>query len=420
LTWEERPRTLRSAPEPNPQKQQKCPFYSFITAGLGRPTGLASGFLAASGYFCSYVGTFCFAGLAASQLIHNTFNGPELPWWLLALVIWALVGTIGYFHIELSARVLTVALFCEILVTIIYDTAVFLAGGHDGLHITPFTPGAFLSGSVGLALLFALGMFGGFEATAIFRDEVKDPVKTVPRATYLVVFSLATLYAVTAYAYIMGVGMGTVVQAATESTSGSAEANLAAYAGKLVLDIATVLVVSSSFATNIASHNITGRYLFNLAADGILPQPLAKVHPRQHSPYIASIVTSVAALIVLAPFALFGADPLITYTTFIGVLSLTLVASMFLTNISVVTFIRRAFPAEASLFNTVIAPTIAGIGLAVTLVLTIWNFDLMVDGSWTKAGLMLAGLAALFLLGYGMAVRLRSSRPEIYQRIGRQ
>jgi hypothetical protein len=25
LTWEERPRTLRSAPEPDPQKQQKCP-----------------------------------------------------------------------------------------------------------------------------------------------------------------------------------------------------------------------------------------------------------------------------------------------------------------------------------------------------------------------------------------------------------
>jgi hypothetical protein len=35
LTWEERPRTLRSAPEPDPQKQQKCPTLDGELAGVG-------------------------------------------------------------------------------------------------------------------------------------------------------------------------------------------------------------------------------------------------------------------------------------------------------------------------------------------------------------------------------------------------
>jgi amino acid transporter len=41
-----------------------------------------------------------------------------------------------------------------------------------------------LTGSAGIAFAFAFASFIGFEATAIYGEESKDPKKVVPRATY--------------------------------------------------------------------------------------------------------------------------------------------------------------------------------------------------------------------------------------------
>jgi amino acid transporter len=47
--------------------------------------------------------------------------------------------------------------------------------------------GALTSGSVGLAGLYGVAVFVGFEATAMFRNEVKYLDKRMPRARYLAV-----------------------------------------------------------------------------------------------------------------------------------------------------------------------------------------------------------------------------------------
>ena len=48
LTWEERPRTLRSAPEPDPQKQQKCPRNHRSTRVPGRSAASGRRFVSRS------------------------------------------------------------------------------------------------------------------------------------------------------------------------------------------------------------------------------------------------------------------------------------------------------------------------------------------------------------------------------------
>ena len=49
------------------------------------------------------------------------------------------------------------------------------------------------TGAPGLGLLFAFLGFFGFEATAVFRNEARDPDHTVPRATYIAVLGIGTL-----------------------------------------------------------------------------------------------------------------------------------------------------------------------------------------------------------------------------------
>ena len=69
--------------------------------------------------------------------------------------------------------------------------------GPSGLTLASFQPDVFTQGTLGIAVLFALTGFIGFEATAVFRDEARDPERTIPRATYAAVLIIGGFYALT-------------------------------------------------------------------------------------------------------------------------------------------------------------------------------------------------------------------------------
>lgn len=48
--------------------------------------------------------------------------------------------------------------------------------------------------------------FIGFEATSLFRDEVRSPEKTIPRATYGAIIFIGVIYTICAYALIAAYG----------------------------------------------------------------------------------------------------------------------------------------------------------------------------------------------------------------------
>ena len=102
-----------------------------------------------------------------------------------ALVAFAVVTLLGHRNIDLSRNVLGVLLLGEVAIVLVLDAVVIFPGGHEGLSTGIVTPSEIVSGAPGLALLFALLSFIGFEATAVFRDEARDPLRTIPRATYL-------------------------------------------------------------------------------------------------------------------------------------------------------------------------------------------------------------------------------------------
>lgn len=60
------------------------------------------------------------------------------------------------------------------------------------------------------------------------------------------------------------------------------------------------------------------------------------------------------------------------------------------------------------------------IGLGVALVLATQNLDFLIGGSQPAADTFLGLVYGVFVLGVITAVRYRTSRPEVYARIGRQ
>ncbi|WP_223838440.1 APC family permease [Saccharopolyspora pogona] len=125
------------------------------------------------------VGFYGFAGISIAEFIVR-MGGPELPWWLYALVCWAVVGVFGYLRVDISAKVLGILLFAEVVVVLVFDGVVVGGGGPEGVSGTPFTLDALTSGQLGIALVFTIALFTGFEAIAIYREETVNPEKTTP------------------------------------------------------------------------------------------------------------------------------------------------------------------------------------------------------------------------------------------------
>ncbi|MEB3370540.1 APC family permease [Saccharopolyspora mangrovi] len=395
-------------------------FYAYITAGLGREIGLGSGVLALFGYFCGYAGTFAFGGVVLNSLLENTFGGIDVPWWALAFLVWGAVAALGYCRIDLSAKVLAVFLVAEVAVIVAYDVAVFAQGGAAGLSAAPLDPSRWFDGSFGIALLYGLGMYGGFEVTALYRDEVRDPIRTVPRATYAVLIFGMLLYGATAWLFINALGIDEAVATASADPTAAVEGTMQQFGGKLLLDLSTALVTTSTVAVLLAGHNIVSRYVFNLSADRILPSRLSGVHARQGSPHVASVATSVAALLANVPVIVLNLEPMRFYAAMLGIASFVLIVAILLTDIAVPLYMRRHGGELATFWATVACPFVAAVGLVTCVVLAADNFEILIGGSASLATVLLLLIGSFFLAGVCMAAIFRRTRPEIYAKIGRQ
>lgn len=395
-------------------------FYAYVTTGLGKIVGLGGAYLAIVSYAVILTGLYCFTGITVTSLIQS-FHGPATAWWVWSLVAFALVSTLGYFHVELSAKVLSVVMVLEVVVVMTFNVFTLAKGGAEGLSAAPFNPVVFFSSpNVGVALLFAFLTFIGFEATALYRDEVRRPKKTIPRATYLAVILVGLLYSLSCYAMVSAYGSN-AVRAATKDPTGMFSDAIDRFVGPGFSDVALVLVASSCIAALLSTHNVITRYLHNIGSDRALPSYLAKVHRRHHSPYLASITVSVVVAAALACIVLSGIDPAQLYGLLSGLGSTGVLILMALVSAAVaVFFFRRGVPGSENVWKVYIAPILSALALTAVVVFAILRFDLVVGGA-PGQNLWLLGILALSLgLGLSVAAYLRRAKPEIYQKLGRK
>ncbi|KTS78877.1 amino acid transporter, partial [Microbacterium testaceum] len=138
-------------------------FFTYIGYGLGRPSGLAAAWTAILTYTTIQVAVYGYVGYLLEITVVSV-GGPDLPWWLYALATVALVGVLGYRHIDLSSKVLGILLIAEVAIVLVLVGAVVVNGGPEGLSLAPFEPANIASGSPGVGLMFAIAAFIGFEA----------------------------------------------------------------------------------------------------------------------------------------------------------------------------------------------------------------------------------------------------------------
>nr|WP_281373429.1 amino acid permease [Kineococcus aurantiacus] len=174
-------------------------FYSFVCASLGEPAGLGDAFLATFGYTA--------IGFSAPALFAVTrqgyvvgLSGPSIPRYWIALAIVAGVTALPYRRIDVSTKVLSAVMVFEVVVVVVFGVVSLVTGYGAGRRGGDLTLPWVSDANIGLALLFVIGSFFGFEATVIYREEVEDPRRTTPRATAVAVGGIGLSSAVAAWA----------------------------------------------------------------------------------------------------------------------------------------------------------------------------------------------------------------------------
>jgi amino acid transporter len=386
-------------------------FYTYIRAGLGRVLGLGSAYLALATYTAVQLAVYGYLGATVQGLVQH-YGGPTLPWWLYSAAALVLVAVLGYRRIELSSKVLGVLLACEVGIVLVFDLVVNVRGGASGLSTAILQPSAIGSGSLGIGLMFAIASFLGFEATAVYRDEARDPNRTVPRATYLALLMIGGFYALSSWSVVSAWGDRAVTAEATAHPGDMLVSTVGRYLGSVGGDVVQVLLVSSIFAAILSFHNVVTRYAFSLGNGGALPRACGHSHVRHGSPHVASLAQTASAAVLLVIFVSAGLDPVTQiFSWMAGTATLGVLLLMSLACLAVIVFFRRT-KADTRRWHTTIAPGLGLAGLLTCLGLTLANFPLLIGGSPGLAVAVEVVLTAFFVLGAAVAV-LRRRRPVL-------
>ncbi|HEY1026004.1 MAG TPA: APC family permease [Pseudomonas sp.] len=390
-------------------------FYACIQKGLGRVVGLGAATLAMISYslFMLAIGTY--VGYASSELLDSLF-GIAPPWWLLTLAAIVVIGVLGYRRIEMSSKFLGVALILEIAVVLLIDLLVVTDKGITGLPLESFQPEHILSGSPGLGILFAIYSFIGFESTVIYREEARDPERTIPIATYTAVFSVGIFYVLSMWCAVAGIGVEQIVAFANEHPGDMYLLLAEQHLGKAFSDVIQVLLITSLFACMLSLHNIVVRYQYILGKYSVLPARCSRIHERHGSPYIASLLQSAFALLGILLLTLAGLDP-VTQIYAWGATAGTIgyMVILALTSLAVLVYFKRS-GSDTRLWQTRIAPLGGLIGILACLGIAIANLPMLIGGddAGDIAKLMGLGVACAFAIGSLSALLLKGRAPERY------
>ena len=391
-------------------------FFTYVRHGLGRPLGMGAAFLALATYTAVQLAVYGYIGAAIDELV-TSYGGPSVPWWAWTIAVIAVVAVLGYRHIELSSRVLGVLLLAEIAIVVVLDVVVILAGGSpEGLSTAVFDPGQIFSGAVGIAIMFAIASFIGFEATAVFRDEARDPQRTIPRATYLALVIIGVFYAVSSWAIVSAWGDEAAVAEAGANPGTFLVSTATNWLGPVGGHIVTVLLVTSLFAAILAFHNVAARYWYALGGHRAVPAACGRTHQSHGSPHIASLTQTGISLLFIVVFAVAGLDPVAqVFAWMAGTATLGVLVLMVMTCLAVLVFFARS-GVDRRVWNTRIAPLLGLLGLLGCLVLTVGNFPTLIGGSTALAVGIGAVLVLVTLAGVVVGVTRRESTPPVVTR----
>jgi amino acid transporter len=259
-----------------------------------------------------------------------------------------------------------------------------------------------------------------------YAEESRNPKRIVPRALYISVIGLGVFYTLTSWAPLFGYSSTHAAIAAAQGNAANFYLDPArALAGNWVASIMSYLIITGSFACGMAFHNTAARYMYSMGREGLLPKQLGRTHPKFKSPYIASVVQSVVAVVIIILFAVFTGtnDPNSqAYLQLYGLMAvmgvIIILSVQALVSLAILVYYERHHRDEAHWWKTRLAPVLALISQAFVVYLLFDNIDFLGSG-YSYAKWFGPIDLVIVLAGVGAAFYFKKRKPEKYEQAGR-
>lgn len=252
--------------------------YAYVEVTFGRYVGFLVGVLLwviGATAIPSVAGLFADAGASLVPAIGTLAGRAMFLGAIFAAVTW--INVRGVKQGTRLNVVLTVAKLVPLALLLVGG---LVAANGANLHWEHGVPAVPDLARASVILVFA---YAGVESALAPSGEVRDSARTVPRAVFLAMGIVTLLY----------VGLQVAAQGVLGAALPGSATPLADAAGRVfgawgVVMISTGLMISA-FGYLSGMMLAVPRALFAFARDGILPRPLAGVHPRYHTPWMAII-----------------------------------------------------------------------------------------------------------------------------------
>jgi basic amino acid/polyamine antiporter, APA family len=260
-------------------------MYVYLREGWGRQYGFLYGWAqlvliraAALGGISSVFGEYFLRVVGIDPAMH-----PEWADYLAAGAI-LFAGATNIVGVQLGALFAGISTIAKFGALTLLVFASFLMGGSVGGSFENFasTGAPVNAGVFGLALISVMWAYDGFADLTFASGEVKDPQRNLPRAIIIGTLLIIAIYltANAAYLYINPIGVMAKSRLISADTMGT-------LFGQVGVSFVSVIVMISTFGSLMGSMLASPRIFFAMADDKLLFEPIARVHPKWKTPYIA-------------------------------------------------------------------------------------------------------------------------------------
>ena len=361
-------------------------FFAYVGRGLGITPGVGSAFVSVLAYLTVQWAVFGFIG-GQMAIQFNAKFGIDIPWYVYTIIIALLAWVLSALSVDIGSKVLGVLLAFELLALVIVGIAAIVNGGPQGPNFeASFNPAHIFEGGLmagaGVAFAFALASFIGFEATAIYGEESKDPKRTVPKATYISVILITLIFTIVGFGLVTGVGADGLQEKVFEMSGGLVDPSAmlfgvtTQFVGSWLTEVFGWIVLTSLFAATLAFQNSAARYFFAMGRAGVLPRRLDRTN-KQQAPIVATTVVTILGLLIIVIAIIFNWDPFLNlFYWFSSVSVIAIVLTEILVSIAVIAYFKRT-KEDTRVWHTLIAPVLAIIGLVLGEFMLISRFNLL-------------------------------------------
>ncbi|QRF24729.1 amino acid permease [Alicyclobacillus sp. TC] len=265
--------------------------YEFSRQAFGGFTGFLNAWLYWNG---SWIGNVAVI-LAIASYTSSFWPALQTSHWLGFLftssILW-IFTIINLLGVRLAGKVQTVITIFEVLLFLGF---IAVASIHfNANNLLPLFPVHKGLSTTSNAASYTLWAFIGLESATVAAGEIRNPKKNVARST-IAGIAIATLL----YMAINLFAMGAMNETQLANSSAPIADIMEKFLGHTVGEIITFGAIISVLGTTVGWLLSTARVAYAAGEDGVFPKIFAKVHPTFHTPYMALIIGSLLANLLL-------------------------------------------------------------------------------------------------------------------------